>query len=258
MHKPIGVFDSGMGGLTVLRALRQQLPYESFIYLGDTARLPYGTKSFETVKQYAMQMAKLLVSRDIKALVVACNTASAAALTYLQQTFTEIPVLGVVLPGARSAIRVCKNNKIAVLATATTIASGLYQAQIKKLLPKATVTTYICSLLVALAEEGMNNNDIAQLTLKYYLKTLADEDTIVLGCTHFPVFTTALQAIIPKHVQIVNSGHATAEDLKNILQSKNLLAQNRENIYINYLVTDLPQRFATVGEIFLKTKIAIS
>lgn len=251
-HLAIGVFDSGMGGLTVLRALRNLLPLESFVYLGDTARLPYGTKSPDTVKQYAMQMAKILVERHIKALVIACNTATTAALPHLQNMLPDIPVIGVVAPGAKAAADATKNNRIAVLATETTIASNAYQQLITQHLPQATITTRACSLLVALAEEGMVDNAIANEALKYYLQSFKDEDVILLGCTHFPVFKSLLTNILPSGVSIVDSAHATAQTLQSVLIQHDLLIKEpSQQSQINYLVTDSIKRFQSVGGLFL-------
>ena len=247
----IGVFDSGMGGLTVLKALKAAMPSESFIYLGDTARLPYGTKSPETVKQYAMQMAKILVERRIKALVIACNTATTAALPYLQSMLPDLPVLGVVRPGAASAVAVSQNQRIVVLATETTIASGAYQNLIRESLPNAQINTRACSLLVALAEEGMHENAIAKETLKHYLSEFKQEDTILLGCTHFPVFKSLLTQILPSHVHIVDSAEATANAVQACLTEKGLLASADQIVNISYLVTDSVTRFQKVGALFL-------
>ncbi len=194
----IGVFDSGMGGLTVLSALRTRLPAESFVYLGDTARLPYGTKSPETVKQYAVQMARILVDRQIKALVIACNTATTAALPHLQKMLPDIPVLGVVAPGAAAVVAATRNQHIAVLATETTIASNAYHDLIVKELPQATISNRACSVLVALAEAGMVDNNVAYEALNYYLEGISNEDAVLLGCTHFPVFKNLLATLLPK------------------------------------------------------------
>lgn len=255
----IGVFDSGMGGLTVLKALRANLPQESFVYLGDTARLPYGTKSPDTVKQYALQMARILVERRIKALVIACNTATTAALPHLQSMLSDIPVLGVVAPGAAAAVAATRNKRIAVLATETTIASKAYQELIVKNLPQAIINTRACSVLVALAEEGMVDNLVAQEALKHYLNEFTDEDAVLLGCTHFPVFKPLLSRLLPEGVAIVDSAHATALSLHSLLQNQNLL--NDELIVtpkVNYLVTDSVNRFQKVGEIFLGEQLNIN
>jgi len=253
----IGVFDSGMGGLTVLRSLRKALPYESFIYLGDTARLPYGTKSPETVKLYALQMAKILVERRIKALVIACNTATSAALSHLQELMPDMPVLGVISPGASAAVLATKSGKIAVLATETTIAGNMYQRLITENLPNALISARACSLLVALAEEGMVDNDIARTTLEHYLKNLSDVDTILLGCTHFPVFKPLITEILPAGIAIVDSADATALALQKLLAEGNILnnIKSKSNSS-HYLVTDSVTRFQKVGEIFLNETLS--
>jgi glutamate racemase len=252
----IGVFDSGMGGLTVLRALKTTLPQESFIYLGDTARLPYGTKSPETIQLYAQQMARLLVERQIKALVIACNTATTAALEHLQAMLPDIPVLGVVLPGATAVAAATKNQRISVLATETTIASNAYQRFILERLPEAFITARACSVLVALAEEGMIANNVAREALSHYLSDFKEEDTLLLGCTHFPVFKTLLTTLLPPGVTIVDSAEATAKALQKVLIESNLLNDDKEN-KIKYLVTDSVNRFHQVGEIFLGEPLQI-
>lgn len=248
---PIGVFDSGMGGLTVLRALKKNLPQESFIYLGDTARLPYGTKSPDTVQQYAVQMTGVLLERRIKALVVACNTATTAALPLLQSMLPDLPVIGVVQPGASAVIAATKNQRIAVMATETTIASNAYQRLIGEQLPKATISARACSVLVALAEEGMVHNAVAREALLHYLADFRDEDTLLLGCTHFPVFKPLLTTLLPDSVRIVDSADATALALFQILADKTLFNSSAQTAQIHYLVTDSIKRFQSVGEIFL-------
>lgn len=253
----IGVFDSGMGGLTVLKALKAHLPKESFVYLGDTARLPYGTKSPDTVKQYALQMARILVERRIKALVIACNTATTAALPHLQHMLTDIPVLGVVAPGAAAAVAATKNNRIAVLATETTIASRAYQELIVKKLPSAVINTRACSVLVALAEEGMIDNSVAREALMHYLDTFNDEDTVLLGCTHFPVFKSLLSRLLPEGVAVVDSAQATAISLQRLLIQNHLINEDLiEASQTNYLVTDSVSRFQKIGEIFLGEQLS--
>ncbi|MCH9762702.1 MAG: glutamate racemase [Gammaproteobacteria bacterium] len=248
---PIGVFDSGMGGLTVLKALRRVLPQESFIYLGDTARLPYGTKSLETIRQYAVQMARILVERQIKALVVACNTASMAALSHLQTMLPDIPVIGVIEPGARAAVRATKNRQVMVLATEATVASGAYQNVIQAALPEVVIHARAGSLLVALAEEGMVQNDIARMTLQHYLSQCTTEDTLLLGCTHFPVFKPLLSALLPKGICVVDSAEATADALKQALTQINGLNTRVSQGTVHYLVTDLVTRFESIGAFFL-------
>lgn len=250
---PIGVFDSGMGGLTVLRALKATLPLESFIYLGDTARLPYGTKSPATVLQYAIQMARLLMKRQIKALVIACNTATTAALSDLQIMFPDMPMLGVVNPSAQAVVNATKNQRIAIFATETTIASHAYQHLILAKHPQAQILTRVCSLLVALAEEGMVNNAIATATITHYLSDFTHQDTLLLGCTHFPVFKPLLTSLLPAHVTIIDSAEVTACALRVLLQQKKLAltaGSNKQPKHC-YLVTDFVERFQQIGEIFL-------
>ena len=255
-NSPIGVFDSGMGGLTVLKALREALPDESFIYLGDTARLPYGTKSPATVQQYAMQMVRILVKYHIKALVIACNTATTAALPYLQTMLPDIAVLGVVEPGAQAAAWATRNHHIAVLATETTIASLSYQRFITRLLPEAHISTQACSLLVALAEEGMTDNLIARATLKHYTAHLTHEDTLLLGCTHFPVFRPLLTELLPDAIKIVDSATATATALLKLLADKQLLNDKKDTANTRYLVTDSVERFKNIGALFLHQSLS--
>lgn len=254
----IGVFDSGMGGLTVLRSLRAHLPHESFVYLGDTARLPYGTKSQNTVQQYAVQMARLLVERRIKALVIACNTATTAALPHLQALMPDMPILGVVSPGASAAVAATKNQRIVVLATETTIAANAYQQLIRTKIPNVAIRGRACSVLVALAEEGMVDNAIAREALLHYLSDVADEDTVLLGCTHFPVFKPLLMTLLPTGVSVVDSADATAMALKQLLVKDALLNPSIALGTARYLVTDSVKRFQSVGQIFLGEPLALS
>ncbi|WP_256385309.1 glutamate racemase [Coxiella endosymbiont of Rhipicephalus microplus] len=258
---PIGVFDSGMGGLTVLRELVNHLPDESFIYLGDTARLPYGTKSRETVIRYAVQMASLLVTQGIKLLVVACNTASTTTLPFLKMQFPNIPIIGVIEPGARAAIRTTKNNRVALLATETTIQSGIYQKTILTLNPKIQITTQTCGLFVALAEEGCINNEITTLVAKQYLEPIINDhrqcDSIILGCTHFPVFIESLTKILGSEINIINAAKATAMAVKSITQKMNL-ENTTHTPQLTFLVTDSPKRFVHIGKFFFGQPIEAS
>lgn len=248
---PIGVFDSGMGGLTVLRALRHRLPQESFIYLGDTARLPYGTKSKSTVEQYAMQMMRVLVERKIKAAVIACNTATTAALPHVRAMMPDLPIIGVVEPGASAAVASTKTKRIAVLATETTIASKAYQRVITEQCPDAFVTGRACSVLVALAEEGLVEHAVTKEALLYYLAGINNVDTVLLGCTHFPVFKPLLATLLPKQINIVDSAEATATALLQCLMERQLFRALKATPFVHYLVTDSVARFQAVGEVFL-------
>lgn len=264
INLPIGVFDSGVGGLTVLRALRQQLPQESFLYLGDTARLPYGTKSPETVIYYAKQATQTLINRGIKLLVVACNTASALALSALHQIFPEVPMIGVLEPGAQAACSISKNGHIAVLATEATVKDGGYQMAIKKLRPDAKVMAQSCGLLVALAEEGWINGPIAEAITKRYLEPLLKNqqnyhpDCLVLGCTHFPALLGTIQAIVGNEIAVVDSAQTTAEIVTQTLSQLNLQQTNPHAGAIKFLVTDAPERFARVAKQFLNIELNLN
>ena len=252
---PIGVFDSGVGGLTVLRALRDALPAEDFIYLGDTARLPYGTKSPETVERYSLQCAAALLSRGIRCLVVACNTASAFSLPALRRRYPDMPVIGVVEPGAAAAVAASSAQHIAVIGTEATIAGGAYQAAIQRLNPDARVIAVPCSLFVALAEEGWTAGPIAEAVAHRYLDPLfavgsgERPDTLVLGCTHFPALAAALRAVLPDSVHIVDSAATTAAAVARQLSAATGL--HRGPGTTRWLATDSAARFARVSGIFL-------
>jgi glutamate racemase len=202
------------------------------------------------VLRYALQMARVLVERRIKALVIACNTATTAALPQLQAMLPDIPVLGVVSPGAMAAVAATRNQRVAVLATETTIATGAYQRLIQQQLPNVSLSMHACSLLVALAEEGMVNNAIARSALAHYLQPLRDQDTVLLGCTHFPVFKPLLVELLQSNVRVVDSAHATALALKTMLADAGLLAVV-DGAQVRYLVTDSVLRFQYVGALFL-------
>lgn len=259
-QRPIGLFDSGMGGLTVLSALQKQLPNESFHYLGDTARLPYGTKSHDTVIHYAIAMTKQLVAQNIKMLVVACNTATTAALPTLQSLYPDLPIIGVVEPGARAAVKATNNNHIAILATETTIASEIYQQTLLSLSPGLRLVTQPCGLFVALAEEGCVDDDIARSAVKKYLLPVINHDyecdTLILGCTHFPVLKKPIQAILGEGIHLIDSAKATADTVRDKLQTLNLLNQGNQAGETKFYVTDLPERFIRVGKLFLGKTIA--
>jgi glutamate racemase len=253
---PIGVFDSGVGGLTVLSALRAVLPHEHYIYLGDTARLPYGTKSAATVARYSQQCAQALVARGIRCLVVACNTASASSLQTLRERHPSMPVIGVIEPGARAAVEATRNRHVAVVATEGTIAGGAYQAAIQRLDERVRVSALACSLFVALAEEGWTGGAIAQAVAQRYLAPLFDvdepPDTLVLGCTHFPLLREAIRAVLPAQVRIVDSARTTAEAVLGILSSSpGGLGGTR------FLATDGAERFARVGSGFLQQALSV-
>ena len=260
-ERPIGVFDSGVGGLTVLRALRAELPTESFIYLGDTARLPYGTKSEHTVARYALQAADALVERAIKCLVVACNTASAAALPALQQRYAGLPVIGVIEPGARAACAASISGRIAVLATESTVRGGAYTQAITRLRRDARVTAIACAIFVALAEEGWTDGPVVAAAASRYLAPLraagaAGPDTLVLGCTHFPVLAPAIAAAVGPGLRIVDSAATTAAAVHQELAPRGLLREvGGAPATVQFLATDGIARFAAVGGRFLGAPI---
>lgn len=249
---PIGVFDSGVGGLSVLHALRKAMPAQDFVYLGDTARLPYGTKSAETVVRYSLQCAAALIRRQIRCLVVACNTASAWALDALRAANPSLPVIGVIEPGAAAAVAASASQHIAVIATEGTIAGGAYPTAIHRLNGRARVTSSACSLFVAMAEEGWTEGVIAEAVAHRYLDPIFREDdapdTLVLGCTHFPALKAAIRAVLPPHVSIVDSAATTAEAVLRQVGGSGLGAGPGRTAW---LATDGAARFARVGSIFL-------
>jgi len=255
--RPIGVFDSGMGGLTVLRALAGRLPHERFVYLGDTARLPYGTKSAETVQAYALQATRLLVGEGVKMVVIACNTASAVALYVLQEAWDPVPVIGVIEPGARAGVAATRNKRIAVIATEGTVKGGAYARAIRRLLADADVVQQPCQVFVALAEEGWAETPATLATAAHYLDPLfsgADApDTLVLGCTHFPVLAGAIRRTVGEDIALVDSAETTAAAVAEALAKRNLAteAELGSGPPIRFFATDSPERFARVGAIFL-------
>ncbi|HEY4077078.1 MAG TPA: glutamate racemase [Rhizomicrobium sp.] len=252
-NRPIGIFDSGMGGLTVMRALKARLPGESFIYLGDTARLPYGTKSADTVTRYAVQASQALMQHDIKLLVVACNTASAAALPTLTETLSPLPVVGVIAPGAEAAVAAAPDGPIAVIATEGTVKGGAYVNAIQALSPQMPVVQQACPLFVALAEEGLTQGPITELAAHRYLDpllaTMPRPRGLVLGCTHFPVLKETIARCAPD-VVLIDSAETTAAAVEKTLSERGLLNTGMAEPS-RFLATDAPGRFAHLGEIFL-------
>ncbi len=259
--KPIGVFDSGMGGLTVMKALMTLLPDEELVYLGDTARLPYGSKSAETVKRYAVQCARALMRYDIKMLVVACNTASATALSELSQVLAPTPVIGVIEPGAEAAVAAAPAGRIAVLATEGTVKGGAYVRAILARNPAARVTQKACPLFVPLAEEGVTQGRIPELVADLYLHPLVDDEEnrpecLVLGCTHFPVLRDVIARVAGPGPKLVDSAATTASAVDRLLRQNKLARQAQARSSPRFLSTDAPERFARVGQIFLGMPIS--
>jgi glutamate racemase len=257
MHrKPIGVFDSGIGGLTVAKSLFELLPNENIIYLGDTARLPYGSKSKETVILYSIECLKFLLAKKVKLIVVACNTASSVAVPFLQK-ITKIPVTGVIAPGSRAATEKTKNKKIGVIGTLGTIKSKSYNKQIRKFNDNCEISSQSCSLFVQLAEDGWTDNQIALLTAKEYLKELKDIgiDTLILGCTHYPILKNTISKVMGKGVRLIDSGEETAKDVKKFLEENNLLNNSKNRGKHKFFVTDFPNNFKPISERFLGQNI---
>ena len=258
--RPIGVFDSGIGGLTVLRALRAALPHEDFIYLGDTARLPYGTKSRESVIRYSIQAGDALIERAIKCLVIACNTASAVALDALRARYAPLPVIGVLEPGAKAACAESKSGRIAVVATEGTIQGGAYQAAIHALRPTARVIAQACQLFVALTEEGWIDGPLVTGIVQRYLQPIfsapAEErpDCLLLGCTHFPVLRPVFRSVLGPSIAVVDSAATTAAVVQHMLEATSL-GRSGEAGSTRLLATDGPERFARVGGLFLGERI---
>ena len=259
-NQPIGIFDSGMGGLTVMKAMTTLLPNEALVYLGDTARLPYGSKSPETVKRYAVQCARALMRFDIKMLVIACNTASATALADLSQALAPTPVIGVIEPGADAAVAGAPQGRIAVLATEGTVKGGAYVRAIHARNPGAHVVQKACPLFVPLAEEGVTQGKIPELVADMYLRPLMENagtrpECLVLGCTHFPALRDVIAQVAGPGVKLVDSAATTAAAVERRLKENDLARGPGTAPAPRFLSTDAPDRFARVGEIFLGTPI---
>ncbi len=250
-ERAIGIFDSGVGGLTVFKEVLRQLPGEEYLYLGDTGRVPYGTKSPRTVLRYALEAAAFLHARQVKALVVACNTASAVALEAIEEQF-KVPVIGVIEPGARKAVGVTRNRRIGVIGTEGTVKSGAYTRAIHRLDPGVEVIAAACPLFVPLAEEGWADHAVARLAAAEYLAPLqqAGIDTLVLGCTHYPLLKQTLRAVLGESVVLVDSAEETARSLSLLLDEGSLrrISVPRSP---RFFVTDVPTRFERVGGAFL-------
>src|SRR5215213_10221297 len=256
---PIGIFDSGVGGLTVYRALHERLPNERFVYLGDTARVPYGTKSLATVERYAVENSRFLAAHEIKLLVVACNTASAVALPAIRSAIS-VPVIGVIEPGSRAAV--AQGGNIGVIATEATVQSHAYAKAIASLGANARVIERACPLFVPLAEEGWAGSDVARIVARDYLTELNETtlSALVLGCTHYPILKDVISETVGREVKLIDSGAATARDVESLLESSDLTHEDALDLYQerqlcddldHFYVTDAAERFAKVAERFL-------
>lgn len=252
-NRPIGVFDSGVGGLTVVSALTRRLPHEEILYLGDTARLPYGTKSKETVTRYTRRNIDFLIGRGVKAVVVACNTATALAIGDLA---VDRPLWGVVGPGARAAAAHAERGPIGVLATESTVDSGAYERAIKELRPDATVLSRACPLFVPLVEEGWSDDPVAELVARRYLEPLLAEGvrTLVLGCTHYPMLSQVIARVAGSAVTLVDSAETVAREVADELGSAGLLRQETAPPRHHFCVTDQSPRFGRIARGLLATE----
>lgn len=253
---PIGVFDSGVGGLTVMREMMRQMPNEKIVYFGDTARVPYGSKSKETVTRYSRQIVRFLEIHDVKTIVVACNTASAYALDELEKEI-DIPMIGVVKPGARAAAEATRNGKIGVIATEATIGSRIYNQYIEKLNHNVTIWGKACPLFVPLVEEGLLQDPVTDEIAKRYLSELIDLDidTLILGCTHYPLIRSTLGKIMGEKVTLVNPAYETARELKSMLLKKGLLNQEEPGLGSNryqFYVSDTTEKFIRFANSIIK------
>jgi glutamate racemase len=249
---PIGIFDSGIGGLTVVKELLKLLPDEELIYFGDTARVPYGTRSVKLIKQYSLEDATFLGQFHIKLLIVACNTASAVAVDLLKNVLT-IPVTGVIEPGVEAALQSTKNHRIGIVGTTATVNSQSYQKQIKHVNSETEVFGQPCPLLVSLVEEGWIDDEITRLTVRKYFAPLIekDVDTIILGCTHFPVIKQLIQQEVGPSIQLIDSGQETARVVRKMITDKSMLRSEPAGQPFRCYVSDIPDKFDVVGTRFL-------
>ena len=258
-ERPIGVFDSGLGGLTVVRELKRLMPGERIIYLGDTARCPYGGRSEGTIKSFGMQDARFLMEHDIKLLIVACNTVSSVALDHIEQNIKEIPVIGVVMPGARAAVLRTAERKIGIIGTAATVRAGAYTRAIQSLEPAIKVYGKACPLFVPLVEEGLLDHDITRLTVQHYLSEFQDRgvDCIILGCTHYPLLMPVIQEMVGNQTHLLDSALWTAKEVQDILMALNALSIETQGGLeaSRFFVTDLTPRFKELAVSFLGTVV---
>ena len=258
---PIGIFDSGVGGLTVYRALHERLPNERFVYLGDTARVPYGTKSLATVERYAVENSRFLAAHGIKLLVVACNTASALALPAIRSAI-KVPVMGVIEPGSRAAVEIAQGANIGVIATEATVQSHAYAKAIASMGATGQVIERACPLFVSLAEEGWADSDVTRIVARDYLSEFHKTTlgALVLGCTHYPILREVIGETVGREITLIDSGEATARDVESLLENSDLTHADALGLYQerqlcddldHFYVTDAAERFAKVAERFL-------
>ncbi len=256
-RRPIGIFDSGIGGLTVLKEIQREVPAEDIVYFGDTARVPYGTKSKETITKFSIDNIKFLQDFDVKIAVVACNTASSLSLDALKEKFS-LPIIGVIEPGAKAALAKTKNGKIGVIGTKATIGSGAYESHLKRLDPSVKVYSQACPLFVPFVEEGWLEGEVVSKVARTYLDSLKSFgiDTLILGCTHYPLLTNVIQNTIGESVRLVNSAEETAKEARELLDKLGLTAGKSKGLQeTRFYVSDEPEQFRTLGERFLGRSI---
>lgn len=249
---PIGVFDSGLGGLTVVKQLFAQMPYESIIYFGDTARVPYGSKSVSTVQKFSLQIAQFLQEKGIKMIIIACNTASSVALDLLKEAI-DLPIVGVIEPGVRAALSVSNRKRIGIIGTTVTVATGKYERMLKEMDPDVQVHSVPCPLFVPLVEEGWASSSVTEEVARIYLKPLIDSniDTLILGCTHYPLIKSVLQKVLGSDIKIVDTAIETAVDVRRVLIEQGLLKMSPTPPSHRFFVTDFPQKFEEIADRFL-------
>lgn len=254
--RPIGIFDSGVGGLTVVDKIRRLLPGENIIYFGDTARVPYGTKSKDTVTKFSVENIEFLMEHNVKLVVVACNTASSLSLDFLKRCF-RVPIVGVIEPGARAAIGATRNRRIGVIGTQATISSGAYEKAIRKISGRVSIFTQSCPLFVPLVEEGWVDRPVARDIAGIYLEGLKSRkiDTLILGCTHYPVLKNVLKKIMGRAVTLIDSATEVAAETQEVLDASGLLNNSAAGGKEKFLVSDEPGRFIKIGEKFLRRRI---
>lgn len=255
-NRPIGVFDSGIGGLTVLKEIMKMLPQENTIYLGDTARVPYGIRSPETVVKYSFENTKFLFTKDIKLLVIACNTASSISLDAIKESIS-IPVIGVIEPGAKAAVRATRKKRVGIIGTDATIKSNAYKNVIKALDERIEVFGLPCPLFVPLVEEGWTDGNIATLVARRYLENIKKKniDTLVLGCTHYPLLKTVIAKVMGRGIRLIDSAVETSHEIRTTLEDMAIVRKEKKRPVREFYVTDSPEKFLKIGERFLGKKI---
>ena len=255
-NRPIGIFDSGIGGLTVMREVRKILPHEEIIYFGDTARVPYGTKSKDTVTRFSRENIRFLLRFNVKLVIVACNTASSLSLPVLARSF-KVPIIGVIKPGVRRALEGRQRGVVGVIGTRATVSSGAYEALLKKLDPSLRVISKSCPLFVPIVEEGWLDSRVTSNIIREYLDEFKKKKigSLILGCTHYPLLKPAIKKYMGKDVELIDSACETAKMVRDVLAGKGLLSNKRRRPRHKYFVTDEPSVFKSVGEMFLGGRI---